>query len=132
MLCVFCVDNSYAYNSIFQAKNLEYLDGVAFNSEYPALVYRTFTSAAESTRNRYYCQNVSSSKCLDLASDGWAYVQGSNATSTNKNYLVVQKDANGNIIMPGGGTSRTTFRGWSSYFHPYQNTSYVRFWLTKI
>lgn len=109
----------YALNAEYYSKVLWALDGVPYNTKYPAMVYRTFVSAAQTTIDKY------NGNGLDKASDGWAYVQGVNATQKNLDYLTVQTDSNGKIIKTPSGPSKTTFRSWSTYFHPNQNTAYV-------
>lgn len=129
ILFVCFTNNSYARGSIFTAKTLEYFDGIPYQPSFPALIYRTFVSAHESTENTY-----NANKNLKKSEDGWVYIQGNDVSdedkAINKKWLVIQTDEAGNIIgwPPSGtlkmGTLNTTFRTYSTYFHANENTLY--------
>lgn len=129
LLLIFSTDRTFARNAKFYSKPVEGFNGVLLDEDDQPFLYRTFTSAAPYTQRVYnHSDNACKHNWLKKASDGWVYVQkaplGFGSLGQNIKYLVINNDGHGNLDVPGSGTATDTFRSWSTYFHPSENTYY--------
>ena len=115
ILLISCFNSVYAYKIMFWSKAIEDRDEAIFTQEQgklPAVHYRMFEKASSDLSSKF----SGFSKV-----DGWAYTTNSSV----EKYMVLRKNSSGAWVLPGGGTSSTTYRQWSTIFHPGINTDYI-------